>query len=198
LDKLACRNWRAFIPEAAVSRLDQIIDELIEREGAFVHHEDDKGGPTMYGITEKVARLHHYDGPMRHLPLKTAKAIYRDQYWSVPNYDRVAMLSHKIAEELLDTGVNMGVSIASKMLQRSLNALNDKGTHYGDILADGIIGNGTLGALKSFLDYRGHTGQQVLLKALNCLQGARYIEIAESRERNESFVFGWLAHRVII
>ena len=181
-----------------MDRVNQMIADLIEREGAFVDHADDRGGATMYGITEQVARLNDFDGPMQHMPRSLAIAIYKDQYWSVPNFDRVAMIDKAIAEELMDTGVNMGVSIASKMLQRSLNALNDKGTHYGDILADGIIGNGTLGALKSFLDYRGHTGQQVLLKALNCLQGARYIEIAESRERNESFVFGWLAHRVII
>jgi lysozyme family protein len=150
----------------------------------------------MYGITEKVARLHHYDGPMRHLPLKTAKAIYRDQYWSVPNFDRVAMIDQAIAEELMDTGVNMGIARASIFLQRSLNALNNQGTHYSDIVVDGLIGNATLAAMKNFLDKRQRSGQLVLLKSLNCLQGTRYIELSESRERNESFLFGWLAHRV--
>ena len=80
--------------------------------------------------------------------------------------------------------------------QRSLNALNSQGTHYSDLVVDGVIGNGTLGALKDYLDRRQHEGERVLLKALNCLQGARYIEIAEARERNESFVFGWFSHRV--
>jgi lysozyme family protein len=177
-------------------RLNQIIDELIEREGAFVDHPDDKGGPTMYGITEKVARLHGFDGPMRHMPRTLAVSIYKDQYWSVPNFDRVAMIDQAIAEEMLDTGVNMGIAWPGIFLQRSLNALNNQGTHYSDITVDGLIGNATLSALKDFLDKRKGLGRGVLLKALNCLQGARYIEISESRERNESFVFGWLDHRV--
>jgi lysozyme family protein len=106
------------------------------------------------------------------------------------------MLSQKVAEELLDTGVNMGIAWAGKFLQRSLNALNSQGTHYSDLSVDGLIGNSTLGALKDYLDRRGRTGEAVLMKALNCLQGTRYIELAEVRERNESFVFGWFDHRI--
>ncbi|MDX1558674.1 MAG: glycosyl hydrolase 108 family protein [Marinobacter sp.] len=177
-------------------RLTQIIDDLIEREGGYVHHEDDKGGPTMYGITEKVARLHNFDGKMQHMPKTLAVAIYKDQYWSGPNFDRVAMLNQHIAEEMLDTGVNMGISVAGAFLQRALNALNNQGTHYSDLVVDGLIGNSTIGALKDYLDRRQHEGERVLLKALNCLQGERYIEIAEGREANESFVFGWFSHRV--
>lgn len=179
-------------------RLHRIIDDLIDREGAYVNHSDDKGGPTMYGITEKVARLHGWDGLMRHMPRALAVQIYKDQYWSAPNFDRVAMLNMAVADELLDTGVNMGVARAGTFLQRSLNALNHQGTHYSDIVVDGLVGNGTLGALKAYLDRRGKTGERVLLRAINCLQGHRYIELSESRERNESFVFGWLDHRITL
>lgn len=179
-----------------MNRLTHLIDELIEREGGFVDHSDDKGGATMYGITEKVARLHNFDGKMQHMPKTLAVKIYKDQYWSGPNFDRVAMISMPVAEELLDTGVNMGIGWAGKFLQRSLNALNNQGTHYSDLVVDGLIGNSTLGALKDFLDKRQKRGEKVLLKALNSLQGSRYIEIAEARGRNESFVFGWFEHRV--
>ena len=179
-----------------MSKLQQIIDELIEREGGYVDHANDKGGATKYGITEKVARLHGWDGSMKHLPLSLAVQIYRDQYWSAPNFDRVAMISMPIANELLDTGVNMGVSVAGKFLQRGLNALNNQGEHYDDLIVDGLIGNTTLGALKDYLGGRPTSGTAVLLKVLNCLQGARYIELSEARERNESFIFGWFAHRI--
>ncbi|MFP3339580.1 glycosyl hydrolase 108 family protein, partial [Micrococcus sp. SIMBA_131] len=90
---------------------------------------DDKGGPTMYGITEKVARLHNFGGKMQHMPKTLAVAIYKDQYWSGPNFDRVATLNQHLAEEMLDTGVNMGIGVAGKFLQRALNALNNQGTH---------------------------------------------------------------------
>jgi len=36
----------------------------------------------------------------------------------------------------------------------------------------------------------------VLLTALNCSQGARYLELAEGREKNEDFLFGWVLNRV--
>ena len=36
--------------------VDERIDELIEREGGYVCHPADRGGPTRFGITEAVAR----------------------------------------------------------------------------------------------------------------------------------------------
>jgi hypothetical protein len=36
-----------------------------------------------------------------------------------------------------------------------------------------------------------------MLRALNSLQGARYIDIGESRPANEDFMFGWFLHRVV-
>ena len=48
--------------------VDRLIDALIEREGGYVDHPADKGGPTCFGITEAVARAHGYAGPMRQLP----------------------------------------------------------------------------------------------------------------------------------
>ena len=43
---------------------DRLIEELIEREGGYVNHPRDKGGPTRFGITESVARAHGYSGAM--------------------------------------------------------------------------------------------------------------------------------------
>jgi hypothetical protein len=37
---------------------------------------------------------------------------------------------------------------------------------------------------------------QILLKALNCLQGDRYIRLTRSREKDERFLYGWLKNRV--
>jgi len=35
-----------------------------------------------------------------------------------------------------------------------------------------------------------------LYKMLNALQGAYYIELAERREKDEDFIYGWFKHRV--
>lgn len=48
--------------------IDQMIDALIDREGDYVNHPADRGGPTRFGITEAVARAHGYAGPMALLP----------------------------------------------------------------------------------------------------------------------------------
>ncbi|MNT45174.1 putative Peptidoglycan domain protein [compost metagenome] len=92
----------------------------------------------------------------------------------------------------------MGPGVASTMLQRCLNALNRQGKDYADIRTDGDAGPGTRGALTAFLKVRGKEGEQVLLKGLNALQGERYIELAEKRQANESFLYGWLRMRVEI
>lgn len=42
---------------------------------------DPVGGPTMYGVTEKVARARGYTGDMRALPLPFAKAVAKSEYW---------------------------------------------------------------------------------------------------------------------
>jgi len=54
----------------------------------------------------------------------------------------------------------------------------------------------TLGALESYFDRRGAEGMEVLLVGLNCLQGARYVRIAEGSPDSEKFIYGWLKNRV--
>lgn len=176
--------------------IDRLIAELIEREGGYVNHPADHGGPTRWGITEAVARAHGYRGDMRFLPREEAAAIYRRLYWLRPAFDKVAALAPHIGAELFDTGVNMGVETAAGFLQRALNALNRGGRDYPDLGVDRRIGPVTLNALKRFLDTRRPGGAAVLLKALNALQGERYIRLAEERPANEAFLYGWLAGRV--
>ena len=61
---------------------------------------------------------------MRKVPRSEAAAIYKRKYWHRPGFDKISALAPKLAEELFDTGINMGPGTASEFLQRSLNALN--------------------------------------------------------------------------
>jgi lysozyme family protein len=177
--------------------VDELIDALIDREGAYASHPADRGGPTKYGITEAVARAHGYSGAMRDLPRDEAAAIYKRLYWLRPRFDQVAKKSRAIAAELFDTGVNMGPAVAATFLQRALSALNRDRSDYPDLVPDGRIGPATLAALDSFFELRGSDGgETVLLRALDALQGERYIRLAERRPANEAFLYGWLANRV--
>jgi len=177
--------------------VDHLIEALIEREGGYVNHPDDRGGPTRYGITEAVARAHGYAGAMAELPQDEATAIYRRLFWLRPHFDEVARRVPRIAAELFDTGANMGPGVAATFLQRALTALNRNGKDYPDLVPDGRIGDRTLAALDGFLDARGlRGGETVLLRALEALQGERYLSLAERRPANESFLYGWLANRI--
>jgi len=177
--------------------IDALVEAMIEREGGYVNHPADRGGPTCWGITEGVARAHGYRGAMRSLPQSEAAAIYRRLYWLRPRIDTVAKRSASVAAELFDTGVNMGPAVAVTFLQRALTALNRNGKDYADLTPDGRIGPATLDALDRFFQARGaKSGETVLLRALEALQGERYIRLAERRPANEAFLYSWLSNRV--
>ncbi|MFP1920411.1 glycoside hydrolase family 108 protein [Lonsdalea quercina] len=176
----------------------EIFNAILTREGGYVDHPADKGGPTCWGVTEAVARAHGYQGEMRALTRDAALAIYQADYWYGPRYHQVAEMSPALAAELCDTGINMGPSVSTRWLQRWLTALNDGGRLYPDLQPDGNIGPRTLTALRQYLDARGADGHRVLLRALNCSQGARYLELAEQRAANEAFLYGWVRERVTL
>ena len=176
--------------------IDKLIEELLDREGGYVNHPADRGGPTNFGITLAVARANGWTGDIRRLPRPIAAGIYRRLYWHQPRFDDVARHAPRIAAELFDTGVNMGPKVAAAFLQRALNALNRGARDYADIAVDGLIGPATLSALAGFIRTRGPAGEPVLLKAIEALQGERYLRLAETRPANEAFLYGWLANRI--
>lgn len=176
--------------------IEKLIDNVIAIEGDYSNHPADRGGPTRWGVTEAVARAHGYRDDMQHFPRSEAAAIYKRKYWQRPKFDEINKHAPKLAEELFDTGINMGVGIATGFLQRALNVLNRNGRDYSDIKVDRQIGSQTLRALKAYLNKRGSNGEAVILKAVESLQGARYIKLAEKRRANEAFLYGWLANRI--
>lgn len=46
---------------------DEIFAAILSREGGYVDHPDDRGGPTHWGITLTTARANGYMGDMRNL-----------------------------------------------------------------------------------------------------------------------------------
>jgi lysozyme family protein len=91
----------------------------------------------------------------------------------------------------------MGPPVATTFLQRALTALNRNGNDYPDLIPDGRVGPRTTEVLDRFLQVRGKAGgETVLLRALEALQGERYLRLAERRPANEAFLYGWLANRI--
>lgn len=167
----------------------------VGNEGDFSNDARDSGGATRYGITEAVARAYGYTGAMADLPFSLALQIAKQAYWDELSLDQIAAVYEPVAAELFDTAYNMGQGIAAQFLERCLNAFLLK----SPVLAvDGAIGQATLHALRTFQSARGAEGCTVLLHAIECLKGDRYIEIAEKNPAKKTFVYGWIRTRVTL
>lgn len=172
--------------------IDDIIDATIGKEGRYSDNPKDRGGPTIWGITEQTARAYGYAGAMKAMPRETAAEIYKARYFTGPRIDLIHAHSPAVAAEIFDTGVNMGPPVAIGFFQRALNVLNREGRDYGDVAADGRLGPVTAQAFATYLAKRGAEGERRMLIALNALQGARYIALAEQNATQEEFLYGWL------
>lgn len=181
-----------------MTMFDEYIEEIIRIEGCYSNNQNDSGGETMYGITKQVAEQYGYRGEMKCLPKTLAKQIYREKYWNPLQLDQIERISPAIVKELLDTGINQGIGRAGEYLQISLNALNRQQRDYPDMKVDGQIGPTTIKNLGLFVGKRASMGETVLLRALNCLQGAFYINLSQNRTKDEDFLFGWLQNRVAL
>lgn len=125
----------------STTEVERIIDGVIQREGGFVDHPDDKGGATKYGITWKTYEVWKKGGGHRHaeedgvvlpedvidITPEIARMIYHEKYVTSPRWPEVA--EGPLLELLVDSGVHSGPGQAIKWFQRALG-LN----------ADGIIG----------------------------------------------------------
>lgn len=174
--------------------IDDILDEVLAREGGYVDHPGDRGGRTNYGITEDVARAYGYQGDMRHLPASTAREIYRERFVHQPGFGSLLPVSAPVTCELIDTGVNMGPATAARYLQRALNAFDEDGIDL--LVVDGICGSGTRARVAQFLRRHQADGETVLLRALNAQQCVRYMELAERDASQRAFLRGWIRARV--
>lgn len=172
------------------------INEVIEREGGYVNHPDDRGGPTRWGVTQAKAREHGYHGDMRDYPVEAAFAVYDADYWQRMKLDEIGDYSPDLAVKLFDFGVNSGTGRAARHFQRLLNSLNNRGEFYPDIKVDGAIGQKTLASLAGFYCKRGEAGLAVLAQSLNGLRIAFCVGITEDNESQEVFAFGWLSRIV--
>lgn len=176
---------------------EKAFAHTIGLEGGYVNDSNDSGGATKFGITEKVAREHGYQGDMKNYPLESAKEIYRSFYWNPLNLDTISDWSPEIASEMFDSGVNMGVGKVARFFQEALNVMNmakdGKTEMYPEMDVDGKIGHNTtlcLSKLQNDIDKR------VILKLLECQQGSSYLQIAKINPKNKKFLRGWVDKRI--
>ncbi|SHJ30206.1 Predicted Peptidoglycan domain-containing protein [Malonomonas rubra DSM 5091] len=175
-------------------------------EGGYVFDPDDAGGETYRGVSRRyhpgwvgwssIDRLKQQAENRRQLNRLLAedddlqlqiRDFYKQHYWD--RFQGDAIDSQQLAEELFDTGVNMGVHRAVRFMQEGLNLLNRNQKSFKDILEDGKSGPGTLAALNAYL---AKDPAEHLLKIMNVLQGMHYIDYMRKSPAQEKYARGWL------
>jgi lysozyme family protein len=152
------------------------VNYLLEDEGGYSPYNPATGDPeTNFGITDSVARDHGYTGPMRDMPLDTAKGIYYQSYWRGLD----AIKDQKVATGIFTYRVNMGVSTGDTLLQRALNAMG------AGIAVDGIMGPITIQAANM-------ADPNILLDAVVSAAIAHYKDIVEAHPEKSVYLKGWI------
>lgn len=165
--------------------IDDMIEEVLKKEGGYVNHKLDKGGATNLGITQDT--LSNYIKrrasiqEVKSLTREMAARIYKENYYFAHKIDKLPEIIQPI---LFDVSVNSGGSRAVKMLQQILFDLN-----YPIGLADGVIGAKTVKYSKEWVDTVGS-------HAINTIVEYRkkfYRKIIDANPSQVAFEKGWMA-----
>lgn len=105
----------------------EIIEQILAREGGYVNRADDRGGPTNRGITLATfaswrCRPVSLD-ELKALTVAEAREIYRHRYIGAPGLGRV--LDDQLRALLVDCAVLHGPKNAVRFLQRAVGAQDD-------------------------------------------------------------------------
>jgi len=168
-----------------MTKVDQIIQGIVKREGGFVNHPNDRGGATKYGVTIKTLEDWRMDEvtieDVKSLTIGEAFKIYRAKYFTKP---RISLLPEEIHESMLDCSVHSGPSRAVKIMQNCIGF-----TGIATPIVDGKIGPMTITAAKMMLNMMGsETANSALIE-----QRRMFLEgIMEADPTQEVFRKGWM------
>ena len=160
---------------------EDILIDLIHREGGFVNDPADRGGATNLGITIGTLKAHGLDldgdgdidiDDVKEVDFGVAKKLYKEKYWDA---GRVAMISAHLQPLFFDMVVNHGQRHATRILQKAANACGH------DLAVDGIVGEKTR---KASLTTNLH---RVIAYRILFIAG-----IVHADKSQEKFWFGWL------
>ena len=177
-----------------MANFDKAFDITMGHEGGYTNDPDDAGGETYRGI----ARNYHphwsgwniIDDTKPNIDASQmdpyVREFYEDKFWDINRLDDFD--DQAIANEMFDTGVNMGVGRAARFLQECLNYLNRNGSLFKDLVVDGKIGSASLAAMN---EIESHGDTEILLIMMNVCQGRHYMEYMSKSPTQEKYARGW-------
>ena len=125
--------------------VDEIIDDILQREGGYVDHVDDKGGATNHGMSLRYISGIGLDldgdgdvdkDDVKLVTLDIARTYYRRDFYFRPHLDA---LPFELQAQMFDFAINSGPGRAIITLQEVLSELRDA----APLQLDGAIGPNT-------------------------------------------------------
>ena len=164
--------------------VEQMIDDVIRREGGYVDHPQDRGGPTNFGITQSTLSRHlgrpASADDVRRLERSVAAEIYRREYFEAPHIDA---LPDRIQSFVFDAAANHGPGRAICFVQQVCNEAG-----FGPLALDGQCGPRTRQAAAEADRMMGDW----LLAALVEERREFYFALVERHPEQRVFLRGWL------
>lgn len=165
-------------------------------EGGYANNPNDSGGETYAGVArnywpkwsgwpivdsivaQKPANLN--TALKANASLQTAvQSFYKANFWDVLSLD--SLNSQQTANQLFDTGVNMGTGIAGRFLQQAINAVIP-----GKVTVDGVVGPLTIAAANA-------ENTQALYNQIIGLRKQRYLNIIAANPSQAQFERSWMS-----
>jgi len=162
--------------------IDDIVSDILRREGGYVNDPDDPGGATKHGVTIHTMRRLGIDvdgdgdvdgNDVRKLTRERAASIFKEHYFVKPG---IAALPEVLQASVFDMYVNAG-GAAVKILQRLL-------AKFGfPVAVDGALGPKTVAATsKAFVVAPDH-----LADAYGIARRNYYYDLAEKRVSSRKY-----------
>jgi hypothetical protein len=168
---------------AGAPGVQQMLRDILRREGGYANHPNDRGGPTKFGITLRTLANWRRCGvdadDVRNLGVEEAEQIYLANYFRGPGIDRLPQRQQPL---MFDMSINHGPATAVKLLQRTLCEAGYP------CQVDGGIGNETVECAR-------HADQTQGDRFVNRLVDQRvalYRRIAQGDPSQRVFLAGWM------
>lgn len=153
---------------------------LLHEGQTYVDDPRDMGGASRFGISLRFYKTMHPDATeedIKRLSMDDAEKIYERKFWVPMRLEEIT--SQKLANRLLDLGVNAGARQTSLLLQRAINQVKS-----GLVTVDGITGIKTITTANSL-------PEKPLYDALINEATIFYKRLSKIGQ-NSAFLTGWL------
>jgi len=165
--------------------IERMVREVLRREGGYVNHPADRGGPTNFGITQKTLSLYlgrvAMISDVKSLEVDVAAEIYEQNYYYKPG---VHKLPDPIRPFIFDSAVNHGPRRAIKFVQSVVNEVG----RNPSLSADGAMGPNTSSGAEWAFAAMG----EYFLAALIAERRNFYHVIVTNNPSQKVFYKGWM------